>query len=262
MKSVYRSTRRNWVKLWTAEWLRGTSRFELTAVQRSNWIDLLAMAGDSRIPGVVCAGEDADGKLLGYPIQFISALLTVPEQELQESLQVFERQGRISVEKDARHNFIIALTSWERYQSEYHRQKSYRPKNEKVTGKVTSKVTPETTPRLPVEGEGEVDGEVEGEVEGEGESAALAPPTLETITKSFAAMKTEPFGSKKFREIWAQEWSRPGTDGSFSDYMETTIQRCKSLRVVIPGLFYQMKREIEKTEANTSGHEMRRRTPL
>jgi hypothetical protein len=52
--------KRKWVKLWTNEWLDGTTRYQMSGAQRALWIDLLALAGRSRFPGVVCAGRDGD----------------------------------------------------------------------------------------------------------------------------------------------------------------------------------------------------------
>lgn len=102
----------------------------------------------------------------------------------------------------------------------------------------------------------ETEKEVETETEGEGKSA----PTP-AIVSAFASMKCEPFGSVKFKSIWVEEWLSESQDG-YSDAMERCIQRCKGLGVEVPGRFYTMKREVEKTEAVAAGHEMRRRTPL
>jgi hypothetical protein len=40
--------KRSWVKLWTNEWLDGTTRYQMSDAQRALWVDLLAMAGRSR----------------------------------------------------------------------------------------------------------------------------------------------------------------------------------------------------------------------
>ena len=58
MKPLY--GKRTWVKLWVSEWLDGTTRFQMSGAERAFWIDLLAMAGRSRHPEVVCAGKDGD----------------------------------------------------------------------------------------------------------------------------------------------------------------------------------------------------------
>ena len=87
------------------------------------------MAGDSRIPGRVAAGYDGDGAILGFTYQYIAAILTVPEEQLKKSLALFCSQGRVSLEKDKCGNPIIAICSWEKYQSEYSRQREYRQIN-------------------------------------------------------------------------------------------------------------------------------------
>jgi hypothetical protein len=117
------------------------------------------MAGDSKVPGTVCAGRDADGSVLGFPLDYISGVLTMDKAELNNTLYILAKQGRVQTIQDSRGNWIITLTSWERYQSEYHRQKSYRSNS----AEVTSKVTTETPAKLPVEGEVEVEEEEEVE---------------------------------------------------------------------------------------------------
>ena len=69
--------KRSWVKLWTNEWLDGTTRYQMSDAQRAFWIDLLAMAGRSRFPGIVCAGRD--GKyFVGYPLSRFESLMAGP----------------------------------------------------------------------------------------------------------------------------------------------------------------------------------------
>ena len=118
------SMRRQWVKLWINEWLEGTTRFQLSAVQRSIWIDLLALAGRSRYPGIVCAGKTGED-LTGYPINYLCPLLGVSEKDFQEAIIMFKKQDRLSTSSsdDAP---VITLKTWESYQSEYQRQKGYK----------------------------------------------------------------------------------------------------------------------------------------
>jgi hypothetical protein len=49
----------------------------------------------------------------------------------------------------------------------------------------------------------------------------------------------------RFQRIWAEEWSAAAADPNWTDIMEQTIQRCKSLSVKVPGLFFKHKHEIE-----------------
>jgi len=148
----YKSTRRQWVKLWVNEWLDGTSRFELTAQQRLLWIDLLALAGRSRFPGFIYAGLAGDGSKVGYPIAYLAGVLQMDEVTLNNALRLLREHCHITLDESHAEQFVIGIINWEKYQSEYLRQKTYR------------KVTTKTTSRLPVEGEGDVEVEVEGEV--------------------------------------------------------------------------------------------------
>src|SRR6266576_3983276 len=143
----YNSTRRQWVKLWVNEWLDGTTRFELTAPQRLLWIDLLALAGRSRFPGYVYAGEGEAGKKVGYPIAYLAGVLQMDEVTLNNALKLLQQHNHITLAETAPEQYVIGIINWEKYQSEYLRQKTYR------------KVTTQTTSRLPVEGEIEGDGE-------------------------------------------------------------------------------------------------------
>lgn len=149
----YKSTRRQWVKLWVNEWLDGTTRFELTAPQRLVWVDLLALAGRSRFPGFIYAGMGDSGKRVGYPVAYLAGVLQMDEVALNNTMKLLLDKGHITLEESGPEQYIIGIVNWEKYQSEYLRQKAYR------------KVTTKTTSRLPVEVEGEVDVEGEAEVE-------------------------------------------------------------------------------------------------
>jgi hypothetical protein len=153
--------KRVWVKLWVSEWLDGTTRFQMSGAQRAFWIDLLAMAGRSRHPGVVCAGRDGD-KWVGYPLKTFSALDAGGEIDILATLELFERTGKVSVEITSVAPvklYKITICKWETYQSEYLRQKScqktYREKNKNLSPELSGKKRSVYPP------EGEVEGEVE-----------------------------------------------------------------------------------------------------
>jgi hypothetical protein len=125
--------RRSWVKLWVTEWLDGTTRFEMSDAQRAFWIDLLALAGQSRFPGRICAGQ-VEGVFVGYPLSKFQALMSEPI-DVEQTLQLFEKTGkiRLTVTAEAPTKLVmIELLNWDRYQSEYQRQKKYR---KRVTAK-------------------------------------------------------------------------------------------------------------------------------
>src|SRR6266550_4956328 len=224
----YKSTRRQWVKLWVNEWLDGTTRFELTAPQRLVWIDLLALAGRSRFPGYVYAGEE-NGKRIGYPMGYLAGVLQMDETALNNALKLLEYHGHITLEEVAPEKYVIGIIKWEKYQSEYLRQKAYR------------KVTTKTTSRLPVEGEGE--GEREVEVEGEKRQRK------EATAAAFSAIGfAAPFGTKQFQTIFLRGWvaQRPGE--WLTQVMESVIQECQEKAIGIPPQFYDAKRDVEARE--------------
>ena len=136
----FKVTRRTWVKLYCQEWLTGTTRFQFTPEQRALWSDLLALAGNSRYPGVIAAGE-TNGKYTAYPIPWLAATLNYTTDSVSDNLKMFVEQDRIRMEDG-----VIFIQGWDKYQSEYQRQAPYR---KGVKGKVTE--------RLPVEAEADAD---------------------------------------------------------------------------------------------------------
>lgn len=162
MGKEYRSKGRSWVKLWVSEWLDGTTRYEMTGAQRAFWIDLVTMAGRSRVPGFVCAGTDA-GKLFGYPLSRYQGVLNDESVDVLQTLKLFEQAGKIVItvtREEEPKLYAVQVLSWERYQSEYMRQRKTR--------QGAAKVTPKNTSRCAIEGE------VEREVEGDREKSATA----------------------------------------------------------------------------------------
>jgi hypothetical protein len=118
---------RRWIKLWVEPWFKGTVRFTLDHRERAVWIDLLAMAGQSRFPGVICAGIE-NGPLVGFPLRYIAGQVDVPEDDLKQMFAKFEAQGRISIRRDERDRLIITVKNWQKYQADYSKQARYRAK--------------------------------------------------------------------------------------------------------------------------------------
>ncbi len=118
--------KRKWVKLWCDEMLTGTTRFQLGPVERSVWVDFLLLCGRSRIPGVIAAGETND-RPTGYPRRTLAGMLNIPLKALNRSMDLFVEQERIELGEDD----IIVIRNWDKYQSEYERQKPYRQKSGK-----------------------------------------------------------------------------------------------------------------------------------
>jgi hypothetical protein len=159
----YRPTSRSWVKLWVGEWLDGTTRYEMSGAQRAFWADLLALAGRSRFPGIVCAGVTND-TIVGYPLARFEGILNDETVKVLETLEMFERNGKIRLEctrKERPALYAVHILSWEKYQSEY-QQKRQRTRYKESTESAQN-VRANVHETSAVEVEGEVDVEEEGE---------------------------------------------------------------------------------------------------
>jgi hypothetical protein len=228
--------RRSWVKLWVNEWLDGTTRFEMSDAQRAFWIDLLALAGRSRFPGRICAGE-VDGSYIGYPLNKFQSLMAEPI-DVPQTLHLFEKTGKIKLTVTSESPIklvMIELVNWDRYQSEYQRQKKYRGRGLRQSDPKSYAQSNKT----------EVEEESNGEVEKEEKQKTSSTASAADITQAFYALGHRPFGPKQFQGIWVEEWSGAGANPNWTDIMEQTIQRCQSLKVKVPGLFFKHKHEIE-----------------
>ena len=247
--------RRTWVKLWVNDWLEGTTRYQMSDAQRAFWIDLLAMAGRSRFGGIVCAGKDGD-QWIGYPLSKFQGLLAEPI-DIEATFELFQRTGKITMQvtgQGARGLYTLFISNWAHYQSEYERKRGERERrNKNVLSDVPCDVPKNSAgmsqsmslKSTSTEGELEVETEREKEEEQRQKSTAASPAV---ITNSFFALGHKPFGPKPFQQVWAEEWSAAGEDPNWTDIMERAIQRCQSLRVTVPGLFYKHKHEIENGE--------------
>ena len=63
---------RRWIKMWVQESLIGTVRFDFTPAERGVWYDLLLLAGNCRMEGVIAAGPGRP-----YPHGWIAGTLNV-----------------------------------------------------------------------------------------------------------------------------------------------------------------------------------------
>lgn len=109
---------RDWVKLWIKESLVGTIREDLTPAERGLWYDFLLLAGNSRVPGKICANETT-----AIPVKRIAGILNVSESLVNQGIEKFLSSGRIEIDE----NGLITIINWKKYQySDYDRQKKYR----------------------------------------------------------------------------------------------------------------------------------------
>lgn len=121
---------RRWIKLWVDPWFKGTVRFTLDHRERSIWIDLLVMAGQSRFPGIICAGIE-NGPYVGFPIRYLAGQVDISENDLKQILEKFETQDRIGIQRDEAGRLIITVKNWDKYQADYSKQARYRAKKKK-----------------------------------------------------------------------------------------------------------------------------------
>lgn len=164
----YRPSRRSWIKLWVNEWLTGTVRWQLTPQQRSMWADLLALAGNSRYPGIVCAGE-TNGVLDPFPMDYLCSVSRCSEADTRAAFDLFVAQGRIVINEAG----VIQIVNWDKYQSEYQQKRQRRTYKEprRADGEYVRSKSRKCPPKTPPE---EVEVEVDGEVEGERETSAFS----------------------------------------------------------------------------------------
>jgi len=120
--------RRTWVKIYCDKWLRGTLREE-TLDLRGAWIDLLALAGDSAYGDI---GKISLADKCGLTDKQICTILNIKNKKWQNIKKRLIETDRIK----ANGYNEIEIVNWDKYQSEYERQKPYR---EKLLPKVTTK---------------------------------------------------------------------------------------------------------------------------
>lgn len=100
----------------------------MSGAQRAFWIDLLALAGRSRYPGVICSGCD-NGKFIGYPLSVFTSLDAAGELDIKATFELFVSTRKIDVEVTSEKPFFlykVSIINWEHYQSETSRKQKQR----------------------------------------------------------------------------------------------------------------------------------------
>src|ERR1700730_5377080 len=167
--------RRTWFKVFVDDWLEGTTRYQMSGAERAFWIDLLAMAGRSRFGGIVCSGKDGE-QFIGYPLSKFQGLLAEPI-DIEVTFALFERTGKITMQvsgEGTRKLYVLFITNWARYQSEYDRTKKYR----KATATTDATDLPQNcyAKGNKTEVEGEVDKNICANPSGSHEPVPQTPP--------------------------------------------------------------------------------------
>jgi len=95
---------------------------ELNPAQRWVWFGLLLMAGDSNEEGLIYKRKAANGELIGYSDKYISEHLDVDFRTFTKAKMSMLEHKKIGYIEQS----CIKILNWEKYQSEYSRQKKYR----------------------------------------------------------------------------------------------------------------------------------------
>lgn len=256
--------KRKWIKLWTTEWLDGTTRYQMSGAQRAFWVDLLAMAGASRFPGVICAGRDGDS-FVGYPISRFQGLVSDPI-DVAATLDLFERTGKIRIvaTSDGPPRAVkIEILNWSKYQdiAGSERAKRYREKQKKqrhpdrhVTGHADHHAaTNEHHHGVEVEGEVDRDEDEEEAADAsivENENTSTAASENLTAAAAFSAIGFDkPVGDNKFQTILIAKYQeRACAIETRTDFLEAVLQECQANRIGVPPQVYAMKRRIEEED--------------
>ncbi|MGD9276327.1 MAG: phage replisome organizer N-terminal domain-containing protein [Candidatus Pacearchaeota archaeon] len=120
--------RRNWIKLYVDQTLRGSCFDELLPDERFVWFGFLLLAGDNACEGKISITEE-----MGYTNNQLSVLLKCKKSLIERSIGKMIAVNKIKIGK----NNVIKIVNWQKYQSEYQRQKPYRS-NEKLLSGVTT----------------------------------------------------------------------------------------------------------------------------
>lgn len=234
--------KRSWVKLWVNEWLDGTTRYQMSGAQRAFWVDLLALAGRSRYEGIICAGKDGD-IFVGYPLKTFGALDAGAEIDIQATFDLFVHSGKIFVEVTSREPIVlykITICNWDRYQSEYRRQKRYR--NKPLQPGLQQSDSKSDAQGYIAEAEADTDTEAEEKQKTKRTAAALRDGA------AWKAIGADlPIGNRKFQALW--EFFFGARNGALlSDAMERCIQRWQDQDRKVPPPFIEAKRRVEAEE--------------
>ena len=158
--------RHRWIKLWTQELLYGTTSRELDPAGRWVWVGLLAMAGDSPVPGIVCVAPG-----VGYVESQLAHILAVPSGVLQTAIDKMLDAGKIVMEDGG----CIRIVKWTHYQADYERMRLARARESTVTNVTPLPVVTNGVTNVTVATEGKEKG-------GEGDQTLTPPPITPSHT--------------------------------------------------------------------------------
>jgi hypothetical protein len=132
-------TRRRWIKLWTQETLCGTTKEELAVSERWVWIGFLCLAGDSPIPGTICAYPNVP-----FTDDQLAQALAVPKP-----LLLSAEQKMVAADKIILNSGLIRIKNWEHYQDDYARVQKHRARKYETQSETPQEETPQTDQTRP-----------------------------------------------------------------------------------------------------------------
>lgn len=104
-----------WFKMHSKGWLTGTIRAFMTMEERSVWADLLALANESRVRGVICRAKG-----IPYDRAYLAQWLGVPLEALNSTIEkccmdqnVDNDLHRIEIDESG----CLHITNWGKYQA-------------------------------------------------------------------------------------------------------------------------------------------------
>jgi len=166
-----------WFKLHSEKWITGSTRWELSLEERSIWLDFLALA----------SLNDPPGRFNYFSLKQLSDQIRAPRKKIENAMKKFVDFKKISI--DSTKNLVI-IENWQKYQSEYLRQKAYRsPEKQKEN---CNKVTTGDVTKLPVE-ERRGEGIRKEEIRGEEKDENHPKNQFINILKEFSASHPYPF---------------------------------------------------------------------
>jgi hypothetical protein len=128
--------------------MTGSTRWELTLEERAIYVDFLALA----------SLNDPLGRFSFHSMKQLSDQIKAPSKKIENAMNKFVNFKKISF--DSKKNLVV-IENWQKYQSEYLRQKPYRsPEKQKEN---CNKVTSEGVTKLPLEERREKENIREGE---------------------------------------------------------------------------------------------------
>lgn len=108
-----------WFKMYSKGWLTGSIRVQLILEERAIFSDLLAMANESRVRGVICRAEG-----IPYTREYIASFLEVPLDLLNSTIDKCSLDRNASNCNNPEDTRIIVapdgcliMSNWEHYQA-------------------------------------------------------------------------------------------------------------------------------------------------